>query len=59
LHGLVWHLAGQGWTADAIAGELAKHRNGIGAKHADRLYEEVAPSYQTKSTTRLQDSGHE
>jgi hypothetical protein len=42
---VVWHLAGQGWTVEAITDELAKHPAGIGAKYADRLFEEVARSY--------------
>ena len=42
---VVWHLAGQGWTAEQVADELAKHPNGIGAKYADRLLAEVTRSY--------------
>ena len=38
---VVWHLAGQGWTAEQITDELAKYPNGIGSKYADRLYSEV------------------
>src|SRR5262245_33730392 len=30
---VVWHLAGKGFSADAITDELAKHPNGIGAKY--------------------------
>ena len=42
---VVWHLAGQGWTAEQITDELTKHPNGIGSKYADRLYSEVVRSY--------------
>jgi len=42
---VVWHLAGRGWTVEAILHELAKHPAGIGAKYADRLFEEVTRSY--------------
>ena len=38
---VVWHLAGQGWSAEQIVEELAKHPGGIGAKYADRLLTEV------------------
>jgi hypothetical protein len=38
---VVWHLAGQGWSAEQIAEELAKHPGGVGAKYADRLLTEV------------------
>jgi hypothetical protein len=43
---VVWHLAGQGWSPEQIADELAKHPNGIGAKYADRLLAEVSRCYQ-------------
>jgi hypothetical protein len=43
---VVWHLAGQGRSAEQIADELAKHPNGIGAKYADRLLAEVTRSYE-------------
>src|SRR5258706_1735095 len=49
---VVWHLAGQGWTAEAIADELAKHPNGIGAKYADRLHDEVTRSYEKWRTRK-------
>ena len=39
---VVWHLAGQGWSPEQIADELAKHPNGIGAKYAGRLLTEVS-----------------
>jgi hypothetical protein len=42
---VVWHFAGQGWTADQIADELARHPKGIGAKYAERLHAEVTRSY--------------
>jgi len=42
---VVWHLAGKGLSADGITDELARHPNGIGAKYADRLHEEVLRSY--------------
>jgi hypothetical protein len=44
-HSVVWHLAGQGKTSDSITDELARHPAGIGAKYADRLFEEVVRSY--------------
>jgi hypothetical protein len=51
---VVWHLAGQGWTAEAITDELARHPNGIGAKYADRLHEEVTRSYEKWRARRRQ-----
>jgi hypothetical protein len=42
---VVWHLAGQGWSAEQITDELAKYPNGIGAKYADRLLTEVTRSH--------------
>jgi hypothetical protein len=55
---VVWHLAGQGWTAEAIADELAKHPNGIGAKYADRLHDEVTRSYEKwRTRKRLEATG--
>ena len=39
---VVWHLAGQGWSPEQIADELAKHPNGIGAKYAGRLLTEMS-----------------
>jgi hypothetical protein len=42
---VVWHLAGKGLSADSITDELARYPNGIGAKYADRLHEEVLRSY--------------
>jgi hypothetical protein len=42
---VVWHLAGNGWTADQVADELARYPNGIGAKYAVRLHVEVTRSY--------------
>jgi hypothetical protein len=42
---VVWHLAGKGLSADDITDELARYPNGIGAKYADRLHEEVLRSY--------------
>jgi hypothetical protein len=42
---VVWHLASQGWTAEQIAEELAKHPHGIGSKYAGRLPIEVDRSY--------------
>jgi hypothetical protein len=41
----VWHLAGKGLSAEEITDELARHPDGIGAKYADRLHEEVLRSY--------------
>ena len=43
---VVWHLAARGWTIDRIVAELARHPNGIGAKYADRLQQEVTRSYE-------------
>jgi hypothetical protein len=43
---VVWHLASQGQAAESITEELAQHPNGIGAKYADRLFEEVKRSYE-------------
>jgi hypothetical protein len=42
---VIWHLAGQGWPAEQITDELAKHPHGIGAKYADRLHGEVERSH--------------
>jgi hypothetical protein len=54
---VVWHLAGQGWTVEAITDELAKYPNGIGAKYADRLFEEVTRSYDKWRTHKRQATG--
>jgi hypothetical protein len=54
---VVWHLAGQGWTVEAIVDELAKHPTGIGAKYADRLFEEVTRSYDKWRTHKRQAAG--
>jgi hypothetical protein len=43
---VVWHLAGKGWSAEQIADELARYPNGIGAKYAGRLHDEVVRSYE-------------
>jgi hypothetical protein len=53
---VVWHLAGQGWSAEAITDELAKHPNGIGAKYADRLHDEVTRSYEKWRTRKRLDA---
>jgi hypothetical protein len=45
LQAVVWHLAGKGLSAEEITNELAHYPNGIGAKYADRLHEEVLRSY--------------
>jgi putative DNA primase/helicase len=42
---VVWHLAGQGWSAERIAEELAKHPQGISEKYAGRLLTEVMRSF--------------
>src|SRR5262249_5945579 len=42
---VVWHLANQGWSAEEISDELAKYPNGIGAKYAKRLPQEVERAY--------------
>jgi putative DNA primase/helicase len=54
---VVWHLAGQGWTVEAITDELVKYPNGIGAKYADRLFEEVTRSYDKWRTHKRQATG--
>jgi hypothetical protein len=54
---VVWHLAGQGRTIEAITEELRKHPAGIGAKYADRLFEEVTRSYDKWRTRRRQAAG--
>ena len=43
---VVWHLAGKRWSAEQITNELARHPNGIGAKYAGRLHDEVVRSYE-------------
>jgi putative DNA primase/helicase len=43
---VVWHLAAKGWTIDRIIAELERHPNGIGAKYANRLQQEVTRSYE-------------
>jgi hypothetical protein len=44
-HRVVWHLAGQGKSAEEIAEELEQHPTGIGSKYAGRLLLEVARSF--------------
>jgi hypothetical protein len=44
-HSAVGHLYSQGLTLDQIVDELGRHPNGIGAKYAGRLYDEVKRSY--------------
>jgi hypothetical protein len=44
-HRVVWHLAGQGKSAEEIAEELGQHPQGVGAKYAGRLLLEVARSF--------------
>jgi hypothetical protein len=51
---VIWHLASQGWSAEAITDEIAKHPNGMGAKYADRLHEEVTRSYEKWRARRRQ-----
>jgi hypothetical protein len=51
---VVWHLASKGMDVDTITDELAKHPNGIAAKYADRLYEEVARCYGKWLTAKRQ-----
>jgi hypothetical protein len=55
---VVWHLAGQGWTMQAIIDELARHPNGIGAKYADRLPAEVERSYDKWCSHKRQTAGN-
>jgi hypothetical protein len=56
---VVWHLAGRGLSADGITDELARHPNGIGAKYADRLHEEVLRSYgKWRDQRRASAGGH-
>jgi hypothetical protein len=54
---VVWHLANQGWSAEQICDELAKHPNGIGAKYADRLLAEVTRSYRKWQTHKRSANG--
>jgi hypothetical protein len=54
---VVWHLAGRGWTVEAIVDELAQHPAGIGAKYADRLFEEVTRSYGKRRTRKRRTAG--
>jgi transposase len=42
---VVWHLAGQGKSAEEIVQEIARHPAGIGQKYAGRLQVEVDRSY--------------
>jgi hypothetical protein len=42
---VVWSLAARGLSPEAIAAELAKHPDGIGAKYANRLQREVNRCY--------------
>jgi hypothetical protein len=53
---VVWHLAGQGWHIEQITDELAKYPNGIGAKYADRLFEEVRRSWEKWSTDKRREA---
>jgi len=43
---VIWHFAGKGRTAEEITDELAQYPNGIAAKYADRLHDEVTRSYE-------------
>jgi hypothetical protein len=61
-HGVVWHLAGKGLTAEEITDELARHPAGIGAKYAGRLHTEVLRSFnkwraQQRSSATGRDDG--
>jgi hypothetical protein len=49
---VVWSLAARGWSAEQIAEELARIPNGIGAKYAGRLLDEVTRSYAKWSSRR-------
>jgi hypothetical protein len=49
---VVWHLAGKGLSPEEITDELAKYPNGIGAKYAGRLCEEVVRSYEKWRTQK-------
>jgi putative DNA primase/helicase len=42
---VVWHLAGQGKSAEEVVEEIARHPAGIGRKYAGRLQAEVDRSY--------------
>ena len=42
---VVWHLAARGLDEEQIIDKLARHPNGIGAKYAARLRQEVSRSY--------------
>src|SRR5262249_44481033 len=57
---VIWHLAGQGWSAEQIVDELAKYPNGIGAKYAARLLTEVNRCYQKwRGQTRAAATGRQ
>jgi hypothetical protein len=45
-HAVVWHLATLGLSVDQIEARLAKYPNGIAAKYIERLWEEIARSYE-------------
>jgi len=49
---VVWHLAGQGKSAEEIVQEIARHPAGIGQKYAGRLQAEVDRSYAKWQTHR-------
>jgi hypothetical protein len=49
---VVWHLAGQGWSSERTANELARHPRGIGAKYTGRLRAEVDRSYEKWRTRK-------
>jgi hypothetical protein len=42
---VIWYLAGKGWSADQITGELSRYPNGIAGKYANRLHAEVTRSF--------------
>jgi hypothetical protein len=49
---VVWHLAGQGHTAEKIIELLAKHPAGIAAKYANRIAAEVERLLRKRQTTK-------
>jgi hypothetical protein len=50
---VVWHLAAKGMSIEEIVDKLAQYPNGIGAKYADRLLDEVARSFSKWRSRRL------
>jgi hypothetical protein len=51
--GVVWHLAHKGMSIDAITDKLAEHPEGIGAKYAGRLRDEVKRSWEKRENQTI------